>query len=95
MSVREPAPHAELVQWYEDLRAQATDQIPATTPRGLALLLGSGLSAWMAACPPLIPVPASVTVANDVPVRSLAGLSVELVSVLTEMTLGGLRRCRA
>lgn len=84
-----------LVQWYEDLRAQACGQIPPATPRGLFLFLHSGLPAWMADC-------ASVAVAHPpvratssaTPARRLAGMSSELVGVITEMALAGLRRCR-
>lgn len=95
--MREPAPRPELVQWYEDLRGQATGQIPAATPRGLSLLLNSGLPAWIAACPSVMPVPEPPTApaVREVPAHSLAGLSAELVSILTEMALGGLRRCQA
>ncbi len=85
---------AELVQSYESLRAQATGQVPTTMPRGLALLLSSGLSAWMAACAPVSP-PVSPLAGPGVQARALAGRSVELVRVLTEMALGGLRRCEA
>lgn len=85
-----------LLQWYEDLRAQATGQIPPATPRGLALLLRSGLPAWMAACPPVTcdPAPAKVTSSLfGASPPSLAGLSADLVTVLTDMALGSLRRC--
>lgn len=88
----------QMVQWYEDLRAQATGQIPPATPRGLALLLRSGLPAWMAACPPIVAGPAPIKTAPSLPsasAPSLAGLSSELVGVLTDMVLGGLRRCCA
>jgi hypothetical protein len=96
-TVREPLAHTQLVQWYEGLRAQATGQVPATTPRGLSLLLHSGLPAWMAACPPVTPDPTparAVSSASATPVRPLTHMSAELVGVLTEMALGGLRRCR-
>lgn len=85
-----------LLQWYEDLRAQATGQIPPATPRGLALLLRSGLPAWMAACPPVTCDPAPAKTASslsDASAPSLLGLSAEMVGVLTNMALGSLRRC--
>ena len=38
-----------MTQGYEALRRQATgDGVPSATPRGLALLLRSGVGAWMA-----------------------------------------------
>jgi len=96
-TVREPTAHLQLARWYEDLRAQATGQVPASTPRGLTLFLHSGLPAWMVACPPVTPDPAparAVSSASATPARALAGMSPELVGVLTEMALGSLRRCR-
>ena len=83
----------QLVQWYEELRAQATGQIPAATPRGLFLFLNSGLPAWMAACPPTALEPAPARAVSGIPARPLDDMAAELVSVLTEMALGGLRRC--
>lgn len=90
-----PTTHPQLVQWYEDLRAQATGRIPAATPRGLSLLLNSGLPAWMAVCPPATPEPAppkAVSSPSAILSRPPADLSAELVGVLTEMALAGLRR---
>lgn len=95
-TVSEPTMRLQLVQWYEDLRAQATGQIPAATPRGLALLLRWGLPAWMAACPPVTSGPAPARTASSptgTSAPSLAGLSAELVGVLTGMALGSLTRC--
>jgi hypothetical protein len=95
--MKEPTAHPHLVQWYEDLRAQATGQVPAATPRGLALLLHSGLPAWMAACPLVAAEPTPVSAASfasATPARHLAGMGPELVAIITEMALGGLRRCR-
>jgi hypothetical protein len=83
---------AELVQSYESLRSQATGQIPTSTPRGLALLLSSGMPAWMAACAPVMP-PATPAASSGAPARPLVGLGADLVRLLTEMALGGLRRC--
>lgn len=88
--------HSQVVQWYEDLRAQATGQIPAATPRGLSLLLHRGLPAWIAACSLVMPDPAptsAVSFASATPARALAAKSAELVGVLTEMVQSGLRRC--
>ncbi len=85
-----------LEQWYEDLRAQACGQIPTATPRGLFLFLHSGLPAWMADCASVTAEPAPVRPASSVsatPARRLAGMSPELVGVITEMALAGLRRC--
>lgn len=86
-----------LVQCYEDLRAQACGQIPPATPRGLFLFLHSGLPAWMADCASVAAGPPPVretSFASATPSRRLAGLSSELVGVITEMALAGLRRCR-
>ncbi len=41
---------------YEALRAQATGELPAVTPRGLALFLAAGFPDWMNAWTPLAPV---------------------------------------
>lgn len=81
----------ELARAYEALRAQATGQLPAATPRGLALFLAAGLPAWMKAWAPLTP-PAPTTPRprgdGEVPV----GLDGEVVRLLTEMALGCQRR---
>lgn len=84
-----------LVQRYEDLRSQACGQVPPATPRGLFLFLHSGLPAWMAACAPVAaePTPVRATFSSTTSARRLAGMSSELVGVITEMALGGLRRC--
>jgi hypothetical protein len=76
---------------YEALRAQATGELPAVTPRGLALFLAAGFPTWMKAWAPLTP-PAPTTSARrgDREVRiSLGG---EVVQLLTEMALGCRRR---
>jgi hypothetical protein len=54
MNVLQPA--GQLTLAYEALRAQATSQLPATTPRGLALFLMAGFPDWMKAWTPLAPV---------------------------------------
>ena len=82
---------AELEQAYEALRTQATGIGAPVTPRGLALFLAGGLVAWMAAWARPAPLPAAATRAGG-PKPALAGLSMELVTVLAEMALGGQRR---
>jgi len=85
----------ELEQAYEALRAQATGQLAATTPRGFALFLARGLPSWLVAwAAPALAPPASVRPAAgaSIPMPGLAGLSVDLVRVLTEMVLGSQRR---
>ena len=78
----------DLEQAYEALRAQATGELPATTPRGLALFLGAGLAAWMTALPrPAPSMPVREPREGD-STLSLGGLSGDLVRVLVEMALG-------
>jgi hypothetical protein len=56
------------------------------TPRGLAVLRGAGMVAWMAACPPDRPVMARER--PNVPAMAPPpGVGRELVGVLTEMAL--------
>jgi hypothetical protein len=77
---------------YEALRAQAVGELPAVTPRGLALFLTAGFPAWMKAWAPLTP-PALTTPAprdDDREVRTSFGG--EVVKMLTEMALGCRRR---
>ena len=95
--MNEPLPRAELQQAYEALRAQATGQLTTSTPRGLALFLASGLPAWLTVFTTWTAVPASVAAPSPVVAGSspdLAGLGLELVRVLTEMSLGGQRGSR-
>lgn len=95
-AVKQSTMRLHLVQWYEDLRAQATGQIPPATPRGLAILLRSGMPAWMAACPLVKSEPAAAKIPSTIsgtPAPSLAGLSTDLVGVLTNMALSSLKRC--
>ena len=82
----------ELTLAYEALRAQATGQLPAVTPRGLALFLAAGFPDWMKAWSPLAPaVPKAPSLAPpDGNHRSAPGN--EVVQVLTEMALGCQRR---
>ena len=79
----------EMQRGYEALRAQATGELPALMPRGLALFLAAGFPAWMKAWAPLTP-PTTPTPQGDRQVRvSLGG---EVVQLLTEMALGCRRR---
>jgi len=91
--VSKNAPAIDIGRAYEAVRAQAVGQVPTITPRGLTLLLDAGLTTWINACPPLAPGPPP-NVASE-PRPSLAGLSLELVSVLTEMALSNRRKCYA
>ncbi len=76
--------HAEdLAPAYEALRAQATGQLPATTPRGLALCLRAGLPAWMKAWTPSASRPA----ASVRDASTLVHAPGEVVRLLTEMAL--------
>jgi hypothetical protein len=75
----------ELCADYEALRATAVGSVVSETPRGLALLLGQGLPAWLRAFGVLAPAPPIVPVGE----RSVApGLGADVVRVLTEMVLG-------
>jgi hypothetical protein len=78
----------EMTRGYEALRAQATGEMPAVTPRGLALFLAAGSPAWMTAWSPLTP-PASAP-RSDRAVR--VSLGAEVAQLLTEMALGCRRR---
>ena len=55
MTITAGAP--ELAQGYEALRAEALGLAPPTRPRGRAVLIGSGLPAWMTALAPIAPIP--------------------------------------
>lgn len=80
---------------YEALRAQATGTADAA-PRGLALLLSSGLPAWLAAWRSLVSAPPASPSAQ-LPSKPVAafGLGSELAVLLAEMVLSGPRRCRS
>jgi hypothetical protein len=81
----------ELEHGYEALRAQATGELPAVTPRGLTLFLTAGFPAWMQAWAPLTPpAPTKPLPRDDREVR--ASLGGEVVRLLTEMALGCRRR---
>ena len=81
---------ADLVAGYEALRAQALGEIPATTPRGLAVLMRGGLPAWMRA---LAPTSRPSRPAHPVAASEPTGFGAELVSLLTEMVLSSGKRC--
>lgn len=82
----------ELTVAYEALRAQATGQMPTTTPRGLALCLTAGLPTWMKAWAPLSPaVPPSATTGSRTEGTPIQ-MGGEVVRLLTEMALGCQRR---
>jgi hypothetical protein len=75
-----------LARTYEALRTAATGMLPAGVPRGLAVLRGAGMAAWMAACPPDRPV--ITRERRMVPVMgSHPRIGRELVGVLAEMAL--------
>jgi hypothetical protein len=78
----------EMTRGYEALRAQATGELPAVTPRGLALFLAAGFPAWMTAWALLTP-PAPAPRSDRAVRVSLGG---EVVQLLTEMALGCRRR---
>jgi len=83
----------ELTLGYEALRAQATGQLPASTPRGLALFVTAGFPVWMDAWKPLArPTPTTQVVVHHV---EPAGLGGDVVHVLTEMALGCQKRWTA
>jgi hypothetical protein len=83
--------NGDLTLAYEALRAQATGQLPASTPRGLALFLTMGCPAWMHAWQPLA---TAVRITPAVPhqVEPSAGLDHDVVHVLAQMALGCQRR---
>jgi hypothetical protein len=84
-------PAAELTLAYEALRAQATGELPAATPRGLALFLAAGFPDWMKAWSPLAPtVPQSPAASHHQAPPVIPGE--EVVQLLTEMALGCQRR---
>lgn len=89
MSVVEPA--SGLTLTYEALRAQATGGVPVSTPRGLALFLAAGCTAWMHAWRPVAEALRSTPSAphQAAPSGAWGG---EVVQVLTEMALGCQKR---
>ena len=84
----------ELADAYEALRAQVTGATVRTTPRGLALLLQSGMPDWMRAWSSLAaPSPPPQKPSATAAPRGLC--STELVRLLTDMAMAGLARCSA
>ena len=85
--MNEPSPTSELRLGYEALRAQAIGQLPASTPRGLALFVAAGCPTWMQAWAPLT---AGVPRTPAAPQRrdESVGLASKVVQVLTQMALG-------
>jgi hypothetical protein len=81
----------ELALAYEALRAQATGELPAITPRGLALFLTAGFPEWMRAWALLAPTVPKTPAATHHP-ESPVGLGGEVVQLLTEMAWGCQRR---
>ena len=80
-------PTGQLTLAYEALRAQATGQLPAITPRGLALFLAEGFPAWLNVWKrPVVPVPKAPSAPRHQ--QPAAGVGAEMVRVLTEMALG-------
>jgi hypothetical protein len=77
---------ADFVSAYEALRAQATGEIPAITPRGLSLFLGSGLPTWMKTWAAIAPPKHHIPVRTEAPIS--AAPTGDLIRVLTEMALG-------
>lgn len=82
-----------MTEGYEALRAQATSSQGAS-PRGLALLLNSGLAGWLAAWHGLVraaPLPPLARPSKEP--GSAFHLGPELAVLLAEMVLSGHRRC--
>jgi hypothetical protein len=77
----------QLTLGYEALRAQATGELPAVTPRGLALFLAEGMPAWMNTWKPLV-VSGSKTPSVPRLQQRPVGPDSEMVQLLTQMALG-------
>ena len=92
--MKSTASASELAQGYEALRAQATGRAPRRRPRGLAVLLCSGLASWMCACPPESRArPAAAPGAREAGAEDAESAgSAELVRLLAAMTLSSQRR---
>ncbi len=82
----------ELTLAYEALRAQATGELPAVTPRGLAMFLAAGFPTWMKAWAPLAPVPIKAPPAVNSNCNPPIGIRAEVVQVLAEMALSCQKR---
>jgi hypothetical protein len=82
----------DIAQGYEALRAQALGAPPMATPRGRAVLLGAGMTAWMSALPPSArPRPAVRCATRASQQNSQGG---DLVRLLAEMVMASQGRCR-
>lgn len=88
---RAPVP-TDLTSAYEVLRAQMTGEAARATPRGLTLLLQSGMPEWMRTCSAFAP---RATATPPASTASAARCSTELVRLLTDMALARLERCPA
>jgi len=82
----------ELAQGYEALRAEALGLAPVARPRGRAVLIGSGLPAWMIALAPLAPASRPVRAPCHARDGRSHGRDGELVQLLAAMVAA---RCRA
>ena len=83
MTITAGAP--ELAQGYEALRAEALGLAPPTRPRGRAVLIGSGLPAWMTALAPIAPIPRPVRPSSPGRDGRSHGRDGELVQLLAAM----------
>jgi hypothetical protein len=91
--VKRLQPTGDVTLAYEALRAQATGQLPAASPRGLALFLAAGVPDWLKAWTPLAPaVPQTPAAPHP---REPVRLGGEVVQLLTEMALSCQRRSTA
>ena len=81
----------ELTLAYEALRAQATGELPAVTPRGLALFLAAGFPTWISSCA-LVPLPTKAPRAVHSGCNPPTGIGGEVVQLLAEMALNFQKR---
>jgi len=89
--VKRLQPTGDVTLAYEAPRAQATGQLPAASPRGLALFLATGVPDWLKAWTPLAPaVPQTPAAPHHL--EPPVGLGAEVVQLLTEMAWGCQRR---
>jgi len=82
----------DLAQVYEALRAQALGTLPMVRPRGLAVLAGAGMAAWMSALPPSARLRPAARCPDQAGHQN--GQGGELVRLLAEMVLASQGRCR-
>jgi len=82
----------ELTLAYEALRAQATGQLPAVTPRGLALFMAAGFPTWLKAWAPLARLPIKAPRAVESDYSPPTGIGGEVVQLLAEMALNCQKR---